>query len=181
MKFIVSLWIYSSPSTDSLNKIDLHLYYNVNQMLLIKFILYYKTWIEMFLLKFLSSFSFFLNESQDFLIVCVNVRLLKFMFRVPLGHWRCDNVIPCLYFIITCTHILKLNTRNMWELKLWMVTYTQLNMYVLNIQKNFNHSWTADFILCRFILSLFYCSLNEMKTKILTQRKCNHVTWIFYL
>jgi len=85
----------------------------------------------------MSSFSFFLNESQDCLFVCVNVHLLKFMFRVPLGHWRCGNVIPYLYFIITCTHILKLNSKNMWELKLWMVTYTQINMYVLNIQKNF--------------------------------------------
>jgi len=54
--------------------------------------------------------------------------------------------------LLAHTHILKLNTKNMWELQLWMVTYTQLNMYVLNIQKNFNHNWTADFILCRFIL-----------------------------
>ena len=44
----------------------------------------------MFLLKFLSSFSYFLNESQDHLFVCVNVRLLKFMFTESL--WDTGDV-----------------------------------------------------------------------------------------
>jgi hypothetical protein len=120
-------------------------------------------------------------KSRLLVCMCECSFIKVYVYWVPLGHWRCGNVIPCLYFIITCTHILKINTENMWELKLWMVTYTQLNMYVLNIQKNFTHSWTVNVILCRFILSLFYSSLNEMKSKILTQRKCNHVTWIFDL
>lgn len=150
-------------------------YYSLN--------LYYNTKREFKSFCWNSCFHFILFKWKSRRLVCMcECSFIKvYVCWVPLGHWRCGNVIPSLYYIISCTHILKLNTVNMWELKLWMVTYTQLNMYALNIQNNFNHSWTANLILCRFILNLFYFSLNEMKTKILTQSKCHHVTWMFDL
>lgn len=102
-----------------------------------------------------------------------------YVYWVPLGHWRWVMLFHVYTSSLLAHTFLSLIQR---ICESWNCGWSHMHKYVCTEHtKSFNHSWTANFILCRFILSLFYSSLNEMKTKLLTQCKCNHVTWIFGL